>query len=1084
MRQGRLSDAQRASFATRLRRDGTEIAADAMTRRPADADELPLSFGQEQLWFIDQLAPGLPTYNVAGLLHMTGALDVDALRRALGALAARHETLRTRLVSVDGTPHQVIDAPSPQALPVVQVADREALMRLTKDEAAAPFSLDRGPLLRTTLARCADGAHALVVVAHHVVFDGWSFGVLARELAAHYEAAVTGVPAALDELPVQFADYAIWEREQLEGERLEVLVDHWRAALDGAPLLQLPTDRPRPLVQTYTGGQERLEIGREVLDALRALGRREGATLFVTLLTAYAALLHRHTGQGDIVVGAAIANRARPELEPLIAYLVNMLPVRVDLSGDPPFVELLRRVREATLAAYTHRDLPFARLVDSLRVPRDPGRSPVFQVGFTLADGGGDGLRAGEVTMRSELVDLPVARFDLDLSAREVDGGLAISMSYASALFDAATVRRMLGHLRTLLEGVAGDAAAPLSRLPFMTREELRREITEWNANDVTRPPWLLHEKFALQAAATPDATAVELDGERLTYAELDARANRTARHLRDLGIRGESLVGVCMQRSIPRMVALLGILKAGGGYVPLDPDYPPDRLAFMVADARLQVVLTDDASAPSLPPSEATVVSMDGAWPAISALDAADPGVAVPVNGIAYVIYTSGSTGRPKGVVVEHDQAVTFAMDYIELWDIGPADRLLQFSSLNFDVSVLDMFCALLAGAAVVLGRTETLLSPPRLADLIRRERITVMCLPPAVLNLLVDEPLPDLRVVIAGGEAFSSTLVRSWARPGLTFVNGYGPTEATVGITSTRCLVEDVEPPPLGFPLANYQAYVLDRNLQPVPVGVLGELHVGGQGVARGYLARPALTAERFVPDPFRSGHSGRLYRTGDVVRRLADGRLQFLGRMDDQVKIRGYRIELGEIEAVLLQHPGVAQAVVVVGLDRAGERRLTGYVRPVAVDAPPGPAELRRHLAASLPPYMVPAHVLVLESFPLNASAKVDRRALPAPEAVVAAVHVPPRTIIEAFVADLYAHLLNADRVGVEDNFFDLGGNSLQAMRLTALLRRELGVDTDVTSVFLAPSTAELAAVLRDHHGLVDESLDEGVLEQLGQ
>jgi len=1078
-----LSDSQRTLFLARLRQ-GREKALMTIARRPAGLEQIPLSFGQEQLWFIDQLAPGLPTYNIAGALRFNGALDTGALTRAIDALVERHEVLRTRVVNMAGRPCQVIDPPvCGGGMDVVDLTGLEPQARqaefdrISAQEAHRPFVLDQSPLFRTRIVRMTETACSLLIVVHHIVFDGWSFNVLAKELLALYEAEVTGGASALPELAIQFADYALWERERLQGDMLTELVNYWQETLAGAPSLQMPTDRPRPVVQTYDGGLETITMGGALLEQLKAISRSEGTTLFVTLMAAFQVLLHRFSRQDDIVVGTVSANRSRTELAPLIGYLVNTLAVRSDLSGDPTFLELLERVRTATLGAYSHQDLPFAKLVDVLRVHRDPSRHPIFQVGFNLAESYDDVLSAVGLTVTQESLPSTAAKFDLLLSAVERKNSLSIDASYASALFDDATVRRLLGHLRVLLEGIVADPKRPLSQLPVMSEADRRREIVEWNDTATPYPSWCLHENFEAQVEATPDCLAVELDGKGLTYAQLNARANQLARRLRELGAGPEVLIGVCMQRSVERIVALLGILKAGSGYVPLDPEYPVDRLAFMLEDAHLPVVVTDELSQPAVPSATEHVVSLTRDRAALSQMDSSNLGQLVAPTNVAYVIYTSGSTGRPKGVVIEHRQAVNFATGEIEHWPLGHGDRVLQFASLNFDVSVLDIFGALLSGATLVLGNSETLLSPPRLAELIRSKRITFMCLPPAVLNLLADEQFPDLRVVIAGGEAFSSALVRSWMRPGLRFINGYGPTEATVGATMLECKDNGIDPPPIGRPLPNYTAYVLDSRLEPVPIGVAGELHLGGAGVARGYLNRPELTEERFITDPFSGVPGAQLYKTGDVARRMADGNIQFLGRFDDQVKIRGLRVELGEIEASLAQHPAVLQAAVVVREDRTGQKQLVGYTR-IDPDCPvPTSADLRLHLADRLPGYMVPPHVLVLDAFPLNANGKVDRSKLPAPNGVENLQdYLPPRTIIEAVLVDTFGELLNLDRIGINDSFFDLGGNSLQAMQLITGLRKDLAVDTDVTAIFLAPTAAQLAAVLRDKHGLPDSSIDE--------
>ncbi len=1055
-----LSDAQRAMMTARLRRAQGGTPA-GIARRAAGTKDLPLSFGQEQLWFMDRFAPGLPTYNVAFGMRLRGPLDTGALTRAVDGLTARHEALRTRLVAdADGIPHQVVDEPASAGLVEVDVsgsADPEAALReRAASEAARPFDLAEGPLFRTHLVRLSAEEHALVVIVHHTVFDGWSIGVMVRELTALYAAEATGEPSGLAELPVQFADYAIWERERLQGSSLEELVEYWRKNLDGFQTLQMPTDRPRPMVASYEGGLERLHIGGEILAGLQELSQREGTTLFVTMLAALQALLHRYTGQDDVVVGTVSANRSRSKLAPLVGYLVNTLPMRTDLAGDPSFTELLVRVRETTMGAFAHQNLPFAKLVEELKVERDPGRAPIFQVAMTLAEPPESTVAAG-LAVELEKVDLVAAKFDVGVHVDVRPDDLWLEALYATSLFDAGTIGRLLGHLRVVLESVIEDPSRRLSEMPVLTEAELRRELTEWNDTAKDFPLVCVHEAFEAQTACTPDGIAAELDGETVTYAELNADANRIARRLRELGAGPEVLVGVSMAPSPRRLSVLLGIMKAGGGYVPLDPALPDDRLSYMIEDTAMPVVVADATGEAGLPDSGAAVLAVDREWDAITALDAGDPGYEVAASNIAYVIYTSGSTGRPKGVMVEHRQVVNHAIGMIEHWGVGSDDRVLQFASLNFDVSVMDMFMTLLSGARAVVAPTETLLSPPRLAQLMRDRAVTFASLPPAVVNLLSGQEFPGLRFVMSAGEALSSELVHAWVRPGLRFFNGYGPTEDTVIATFAE-LDGAVLPPPIGLPVANAQAYVLDKNLNPVPVGVVGELHMGGAGVTRGYLNAPELTEQRYIPDPFGEG---RLYKTGDLVRRLPDGNIVYLGRMDGQVKIRGLRVELGEIETGLASHPSVAQAVVVMSEDRAGEKQLVGYVR----HDPDGPsidvADLRRHLAQGMPAYMVPAHILVVDVFVLNTSGKIDKSALPAPDAPVeTAAYAPPRTAAETTLTRVYADLLGRDQVGIDDGFFELGGNSLQAMQLVTRIHDELSVDLGVTAIFLAPTVRRLA------------------------
>ncbi len=939
-----LSDPQRAALTARLRR-GRENLTSEIPRRPAGLAELPMSYGQEQLWFIDRFAPGQATYNIPFVLRLSGPLDAAALGRAVGGLVERHEALRTRLMAgADGRPVQVIDPPKPVPVQVVDLSGGEpgerqaAVGEFIDEHAVRPFSLADGPLLRAWLLRLSGDEHLLMVVVHHAVFDGWSAGVFVRELAALYAAEVTGEPSGLDELPVQFADYALWERDRLQGAALDGLESYWRGAMDGYQTVQFPTDRPRPALDTFDGGLVQHMTGRELLDGLRELSRQEGTTLFVTLMSALQALLSRYTGQTDLVVGTVSANRGMRELVPLIGFLVNTLAVRADLSGDPAFTDLMARVREAVTDAYAHQDLPFGRLVETLRVERDPGRSPVFQIALSYAERDDTRLSAGgvEFAVTDLIRGVNAAKFDLILLAEPRDEGLWFECSFKTGLFDVVTVRRLLGNLEVLLAGVVADPGARLSRLPVLTSGELRAELAEWNDTGAPVVAGCVHEGFEAQVARAPGAVAAVFEGEQVSYGELNRMANRVARRLRVAGVGPEVLVGVCMGAGLRRLAGLLGVWKAGGGYVPLDPELPAERLAFMIADTGMPVVLADGPGAGIVAAAGAggvVVVSLDDEWPAIGELPGGNLADGqVVASGVAYVMYTSGSTGRPKGVVVEHRQVVNFLHGMVGQWQVGASDVVLQFAAFSFDVSVMDTFTPLLGGARVVLAPAQTLHSPRRLAALIREAGVTVAYLPPAVLSLLGGEEFAGLRVLMAGGEELPSEVARGWVRPGLRFVNVYGPTEATV-FAAYQELDGCVYPPPIGRPTwPNYQGYVLDGYLNLVPAGVVGELYVGGAGVARGYLGRASLTSQRFVADPFSGVAGARLYRTGDLVRRRADGSIVFTGRADDQVKIRGLRVELGEVEAALAGYPGVAQAVVTVVTGPAGDQQLAAYLRPV--------------------------------------------------------------------------------------------------------------------------------------------------------
>jgi amino acid adenylation domain-containing protein len=1104
-----LTEAQRAALTARVRRGRAADPAGRLTRRPAGQADPPASYGQEQLWFLDRFAPGRSTYNLPCPVAISGPLDTAALIRALGALIARHEVLRTRLVAgEDSHPVQVID-PAGSGSGRVDVTRldytghdraeaRRRLRELAAGELRSPFELSTGPLLRACLVRLADRDHVLLLTVHHAVFDGWSAGVLVGDLAALYGVEAGGGPAGLDELPVQFGDYAAWERQRLAGPAGEELAAWWRQALAGAETLRLATDRTRPPVTDFDGREERRSLPPGLLDGLRELSRREGATLFATLMAGLQAVLHRYSGQDDLVVGTTSANRRQPALTPLIGFLVNTLPVRADARGDPPFTEFLGRVRTAMVSAFEHQDLPFARIVAEAGVARDASRAPLVQVTFDLVENEEEPSCAGGVAFGpgGQLARASESKFDLSVFARTGGGQLTLAAIYASALFDAGTIERLLGHLEVLLAGLVADPSARLSQLPLLTPAERHRELVEWNDTAGQVPAVCAHEGFAAQVARTPDAVAAEYQGTLLSYADLNQQANQIARRLRELGVGPEVLVGVCMRTGLTRLAALLGIWKAGGGYVPLDPALPRDRLSFMITDAGMPVILTDPASASSLPagslPSPATrdplvveplvpperyqwfnhepaeLVDLESEREQIAALDGSDLESTASPENVAYVIYTSGSTGQPKGVVVEHRHLVNQLHAMIRQWDIGPGDAVLQFASLSFDSSVPDMFMPLLAGARVVLAPAQTLHSPPRLTALMRDRAVTFACLTPSVISLLGRASFPALRVLMSAGEELPSELARRWAaRPALRFVNDYGPTETTVNATFMELDPATALPPPIGRPYwPNYRAYVLDRQLSPVPAGVTGELYIGGAGVARGYLNRPELTRERFIPDPFSGEPGARLYKTGDLVRRRPDGAITFAGRIDGQVKIRGLRIELGEIEAALMTHPGVTQAVAAVRTDPAGDKQLAAWYRSEP-GASPEPAALRAHLARTLPGYMVPAELTPVTSIPLSNSGKADRAALlaarPAEPGRPAAspATTPPATFTEMVLADSYAAVLGRGPVGALDSFFDLGGSSLQVMRLVDAIHAELGADVGVTEVFLHPTPRQLAA-----------------------
>ncbi|PTL75058.1 non-ribosomal peptide synthetase [Vitiosangium sp. GDMCC 1.1324] len=1051
------------------------------------SEALPLSFAQQRLWFIDQLAPGSYTYNIPFFARLKGPLDVAVLERSLSELLRRHESLRTTFTQVNGQPVQrIAQAPdfklAVEGLELVAEGERElALQRLAEEEARRPFDLEKGPLLRAKVLRVAVDDHVLLLTVHHVISDAWSLGLLERELTVLYRACSSGAELPPSALPVQYADHAKWQREWLKGEVLEEQLSWWKHQLAGAPpVLELPTDRPRPPVQSARGALHRVMLSPALSGAVRERSRKEGVTQFMTLLAAFHALLARYSWQTDIVVGSPISGRNRREVERLIGFFANTLALRVDGSGDLSFRELLGRVSKACLGAYAHPDLPFEQLVDALQPVRDLSRSPLFQVMFVLqgvmpyAALDLPGVSASEL-----VVDPGVSRFDLTLSVRETPEGWLCIWEYSSDLFDAETVERMAGHYARLLEGAVAEPEQRLSLLPMMGEEERRRVVVEFNDTaELYAPASGVHELFEAWADRTPEAVAVSFGEEKLTYGELNRKANRLAHHLRGLGVGRDVPVGLCVKRSLELAVGVLGILKAGGAYVPLDPAYPAERLALMLNASRAPVVLTQKALREALPPSEAKRVLLDGDEKDWGEQSEANPERVSGPEALAYVIYTSGSTGVPKGVAMHHRPLLNLIR-----WQVGRSEagkgKTLQFSALSFDVSFQEMFATWGAGGELVVIEEELRLEARGLLERMESSGVERLFLPFVALQNLAEvaerEGLAPSRLkeVITAGEQLRVTpALRGWMkRLGGVLENQYGPTETHVA-TAYRLEGEAEkwpELPSIGKPIANTRVYLLDANGEPVPVGVAGELYIGGVAVARGYLHREELTREKFLADGVGGKPGGRLYRTGDWARYLPDGNIEFLGRRDAQVKVRGFRIELAEVEAALARHPGVKDVAVVAREAGSGGKRLVAYVVPQ-----PGQevevAFLRTFLKERLPEYMVPSAFLRLEAFPLTPSGKVDRKALPAPEAESTGhdSYVPLRTPLEEVVAGIWAPLLGLERVGARDNFFELGGHSLLATQVASRLREVLRVDVPVRMLFEAPTVAELAARLESTSG----------------
>jgi len=1098
---------------------GVEFSALTPIPRRRETDRLPLSFPQQRLWFLDQLNPGSSFYNIAYAIHLEGTLDVAALIASLNAIIQRHEILRTTFNRRNGEPVQVITKVSPLEVPLIDLQPleenqrRTTAARLATEEAKKPYDLAHGPLLRATLLRLQPTEHVLLLGMHHIIADGWSMAVLIKEMVTLYAAFRSGKSSPLPPLPIQYADFALWQREHLQGRALDRLLSYWKQRLGPTPpVLELPSDRPRPAVQSFNGATIWFELPHSLYEQLKNLCQQQGVTLFMCLLAAFKILLHRYSSQSDICVGTPVANRNRAETEELIGFFVNTLALRSDLSGDPTFQELLERIRETAMGAFEHQDLPFEKLVEELQPERDLSRSPLFQVMFTLQNAVFPNLQLPGLNVSVQEVDSGTVKFDLLLSLEE-NNGLRGKLEYATDLFETATMQRLLGHFRTLLAGIVANPHQRLSRLPLLTESERQQLLSDWQPGSLelratgpnsrvsdTTPA--VHHLIAAQAKRTPAAIAVVCGDQQLNYEELNRRANQLAHYLNKAGVGPGVIVGLYLERSLEAVIGLLGILKAGGVYLPLDPAYPQDRLAFMLKDARARVVLTQRDLAATLPELDnARVLAIDVEWPAIARESGENVPLALHREDAAYVIYTSGSTGRPKGVLISHGALAGHCLRMKEYYELTPADRVLQFAALNFDASLEQMLPTLLAGAQLVL-REASLWPPAEFHRKIAAYALTVINLPTAYWQELAQlwSAAPEmvantsLRLVIIGGDEMPRATLQLWQKTPLKRVrllNAYGPTETTITATIFEVphefAADGHQRVPIGRPLAERTAYILDRNGQLVPVGIPGELHLGGEGLARGYLRRPDLTAEKFIPDRFSQQAGARLYKTGDLARWRPDGTIEFLGRIDHQVKIRGFRIELGEIEAALRRHPAVQQAVVLAREDRPGEKRLVAYLLTAPEDRPTV-SELRHYLKSRLPEYMLPAVFMLLDRFPHTPSGKVDHRSLPIPEdsrPELEAAYVAPRTPTEEMLAALVAEVLHLERVGIHDNFFELGGHSLLATQVISQVRERFSVELPLRKIFEMPTVEGLALALAEAQAAGEEEQKlEQILAELDQ
>ncbi|MEB3279240.1 MAG: amino acid adenylation domain-containing protein [Lyngbya sp.] len=1049
----------------------------AIKPMPRD-NKMPLSFAQQRLWFLHQLSPDSQSYNMLDALRLEGVLDIVALENSLSELVRRHEILRTTFPTVDGEAIQQIADPTPLTLPIqdlqgVSAAEQMAqIQHRVKSLAAKSFDLVSEPPVQFALLKLSSAEHVLLLKMHHIIYDGWSLNIFFGELSQLYAAFSQGLPSPLPELSIQYADFALWQRQWLTGEVLERQLNYWQEQLGGVPpVLELPSDRPRPPVQTFRGGAECFQIDRNLAQRLKQLSQESETTLFMTLLAAFFVTISRYSGQSDLVVGSPIANRNNKSVEGLMGFFANTLALRAKLSDNLSFKDFLAQVRQTTLSAYAHQDLPFEMLVEKLKLERDLSRNPLVQVMFSLqnasrSEGGLSGLAM-------ESMPLPVdvkARFDLEVIIWEIPEGLEGVWSYSTDLFDGATITRMGQHFETVLNAIVANPEVRVPEIPLLSPVERHQLLVEWNKTRSDYPQYqCIHKLFEEQVERTPDSVAVVYSGQQITYSELNDRANQLARYLQSLEIKLEDKIGICIERSPLMVIAILAILKAGGAYVPLDPAYPSERLAFMIKDVKCPIILTQKDLSEKLPVhSSQQVIDIHSKWESIAQYSTENLVNKATPNNLAYIIYTSGSTGKPKGIEVPHRSIMgfMFGVDYIRL----DADQIwLQHSSISWDALTLELWTSLLFGGLCVLypGKIST---PDELSTIIKEQGVNTLWLTCALFHLIIDtipESLLGVKQLLIGGEALSIDHVnRALALlPETQIINGYGPSECTV---FTCCypipkkLDKNFNSIPIGKPIGDRKVYLLDHNLQPVPVGVYGEIYVGGASVARGYLNQLNLTREKFMANPFIAGEI--LYKTGDLARYLPDGNLEFLGRIDNQVKIRGFRIELGEIEAVLNQHDNVQVSCVIVREDTPGDKRLVAYIVPQK-QAKTTTSELRKFIANKLPKYMVPNAFVLLESLPLNANGKVDRRALKPPSNISNSDRfIDARNQLELQLVQMWSKVLKVDQIGVKDNFFELGGHSLLASYLITQIKQQFGKEIPLITLFQNPTIEQLARIIQ--------------------
>jgi amino acid adenylation domain-containing protein len=1076
----RLSPAKRALLDLRAKKQNVSTLDGKNILRRKNNSVAPLSFAQQRLWFLNQFEPNSPYYNIPVAWCLVGVLNVEALRKSFNEIVRRHEALRTTFAKRNGDAVQIVAPALNLTVPLLDLTDREPDLRqaeasrLIAEEAQRSFDLSKGPLVRCMLIRLDKEEHLLLLTLHHIISDGWSMNIIYRELGALYEAFSQGQPSPLPDLPIQYADFADWQRKRLPDDALDKHLSYWKDQLTGVPaVLRLPADRPRPAVQNFKGACHTAMLPVSLSEGLKSLARGEGATLFMVLLAAFQVLLYRYSGQEEIVVGSPVAGRNHSEIENLIGFFVNTLALHANFSNNPTFREMLGRVREIIIGGYDHQDLPFERLVEEMHPERDLSYSPVFQVMFALENELEEHPKLSLLTLTPLRVDASASQFDLTLFIDEKATGLAARVIYSTDLFDQATIARLLGHFQILLEGIVANPDEYIVKLPLLSESERRQIIVEWNdtASDY-RQNLCVHQLFDIQAEKTPDSVAVEFGNENITYGELRSRSNQLAHYLRSLGVGPDVLVAISVERSIAMVIGMLGILKSGGAYVPLDPSYPRERLDVMLTEMRTPVLLTQQRFVDRMSHPKDEIFCLDSDWESIADLSGESPAFKMTSDNLAYIIYTSGSTGRPKGACIPHRAIMRLVLntDYITLM---PSDRIAQASNSSFDAATFEIWGALLNGACLVELTKDELLSSQKFAAKIRKKNISVLFLTTALFNKLsaeVPQAFSSLKFLLFGGEAVDPKWVKAVLNHGAPhrLIHVYGPTENTTFSTwyPVKDVTEEATTIPIGKPISNTQCYILDKHLQAVPPGIPGELYLGGDGLAWGYYKRPEVTSEKFIRNPFRETAGTSLYKTGDLARYLPNGDIEFLGRIDNQVKLRGFRIELDEIEVVLKQHSTVNDSVVIMREDSPGEKRIVAYIvfdHQNRLDI----KELRAFIQSKLPEYMVPSAFVVLNTLPLTPNGKVDRKMLPLPNQMQALSNnnfLAPRDAVERQLASIWKKALGLHSVGIRDKFFDIGGHSLLAVQVLSKINQWAGKEIPLAELFRSPTIEQLAGIIR--------------------